>query len=209
MGLFDKQLETLDEGRVQKFRIGRNAEPLTFADALSLWQRDQSFRSYFMSLLADAPFATYRWETPALTTDTVNRSFEFVLVDTPGLPRFPDRSTFGRLFNDEVVDEGIVAFENLGKDALLVVPSPLGPYSSYAHLAAFTRHAPQPQNHAFWRIVGEKTEQRLSSQPLWLSTAGGGVSWLHVRLDVQPKYYAFSPYKQTDREKGDINEARR
>ncbi|MGI9175867.1 MAG: DUF6940 family protein [Rhodothermales bacterium] len=25
---------------------------------------------------------------------------------------------------------------------------------------------------------------------MWLSTAGGGVSWLHVRLDSRPKYYA-------------------
>ncbi len=31
--------------------------------------------------------------------------------------------------------------------------------------------------------------------PLWLSTAGGGVAWLHVRLDSRPKYYGYSPYK--------------
>jgi hypothetical protein len=36
---------------------------------------------------------------------------------------------------------------------------------------------------------------RLGAKPVWLSTAGGGVSWLHVRLDDQPKYYGFEPYR--------------
>jgi len=30
------------------------------------------------------------------------------------------------------------------------------------------------------------------------STAGAGVSWLHVRLDDRPKYYGFKPYKKTE-----------
>jgi hypothetical protein len=34
----------------------------------------------------------------------------------------------------------------------------------------------------------------ISSQPL--STAGAGVSWLHVRLDDHPKYYSYEPYQQ-------------
>jgi hypothetical protein len=32
---------------------------------------------------------------------------------------------------------------------------------------------------------------------LWLSTAGMGVSWLHVRLDSSLKYYGYKPFKQT------------
>ena len=30
--------------------------------------------------------------------------------------------------------------------------------------------------------------------PTWVSTAGGGVAWLHVRLDSAPKYYTHRPY---------------
>jgi len=37
--------------------------------------------------------------------------------------------------------------------------------------------------------------RRLSSRPVWLSTAGGGVSWLHVRLDDRPKYYHHAAYR--------------
>ncbi|MBX3248007.1 MAG: hypothetical protein KF901_12575 [Myxococcales bacterium] len=31
---------------------------------------------------------------------------------------------------------------------------------------------------------------------VWLSTAGLGVDWLHVRLDARPKYYRHAPYKR-------------
>ncbi|MFO1021395.1 MAG: hypothetical protein U0903_11970 [Planctomycetales bacterium] len=32
-------------------------------------------------------------------------------------------------------------------------------------------------------------------KPVWLSTAGAGVPWLHVHLDDQPKYYSHAPYR--------------
>jgi hypothetical protein len=37
-------------------------------------------------------------------------------------------------------------------------------------------------------------QQRVSASPLWLSTAGMGVSWLHLRLDSRPKYYRHRSY---------------
>ena len=48
--------------------------------------------------------------------------------------------------------------------------------------------------HALWRTVGEAVSERITDRPLWLSTAGGGVAWLHVRLDSRPKYYGHTPY---------------
>lgn len=33
------------------------------------------------------------------------------------------------------------------------------------------------------------------SHPVWFSTSGMGVPWLHFRLDHRPKYYTFTPYK--------------
>ncbi len=88
----------------------------------------------------------------------------------------------------------MLAFANLGKDAVLIVPRPLGPASVYGHLAAFVRKARDTQRHELWRVVGAETEARLGDSPVWLSTAGMGVSWLHVRLDSRPKYYGHAPY---------------
>ena len=36
---------------------------------------------------------------------------------------------------------------------------------------------------------------RIQDRPLWLSVAGGGVPWLHVRIDDRPKYYRYDSYR--------------
>jgi hypothetical protein len=190
------EVDILNDGRVHKFRVIRNAEPLSYANALDLWQRDESFRSFFISLLAEVPFAAYRWETPPVTCYTVNREFEFVVLDTPSLARPPDTRVFANHFAAGESDAGIVVFENLGKDAVLVVPTPRAPDSAYSHLAAFTRNGPASQNHALWQTVGQTMQQKITPRPVWLSTAGGGVSWVHVRLDRWPKYYGFRRYTE-------------
>ena len=89
----------------------------------------------------------------------------------------------------------MVTFPNLGNDAVLVVPTPVGPSAAYVHLAAFVRHAPPAQVHELWRAVGAAVASRLSVKPMWVSTAGMGVAWLHVRLDDRPKYYGFTEYR--------------
>ena len=72
---------------------------------------------------------------------------------------------------------------------------PSGPLSAYGHIGAFVRHAPEPQRHALWERVGAAMQRRVGTKPVWLSTAGAGVSWLHVRLDDRPKYYGYAPYR--------------
>lgn len=193
--MFASQIESLNRGYVRKVFILRNGDRLGYDRVLKLWQDDAEFRSFFLSLLVEAPFSAYRWETPPLTTTTANRDFEFVLLDDPGLDRPSDTQSFSSYFDTQTTD-GIVAFPNLGNDAFLVVPSPRSEANAYGHLAAFVRNASPSQSHALWQKVGQVMEQKLNAQPIWLSTAGGGVSWLHVRLDSSPKYYGFFPYRQ-------------
>ncbi len=192
--MLEAQIDILNNGHIHKVFITKNKKQLYYNEVLSLWQDSEGFRSFFISILSEAPFSAYRWETPPITTSTVDCVFEFVLLDSPSLARSPDKNAFASYF-DTANEKGIATFFNLGKDAFLVVPSPLGAASSYGHLAMFTREAPKTQNHALWQIVGETVQKRLSDRPIWLNTAGGGVSWLHVRLDSYPKYYGYSPYK--------------
>jgi hypothetical protein len=91
-------------------------------------------------------------------------------------------------------------FRTLNSEAVglsTVVPCPIAEPSAYGHLAAFVRLAPNEQQHALWQLVGETMTRRIGTKPVWLSTAGAGVSWLHIRLDNRPKYYGFGPYKST------------
>ena len=95
------------------------------------------------------------------------------------------------------------AFPNLGGDAMLVAPKqdPSAPRGelAYAHLANFVRGAPPEQVRRLWAQVGKSMERRVGAEgqagrPVWLSTSGLGVFWLHVRLDRSPKYYTYAPY---------------
>jgi hypothetical protein len=186
--------QALHGTRGMRFAVDFDAQPASFADAVRAWQNDAGFRSLFNAQLADVPYAAFRWETPPVTDTTMTRPFEFVLLDSPGLARRPDAEAFAEHFG-AASEEGIVVFPNLGRDAIMVVPCPLSSTAAYGHLAAFVREAPEAQWHALWRAVGEAASRRVGTRPVWLSTAGGGVSWLHVRLDDRPKYYGYGPYR--------------
>jgi len=187
--------EQLDGGRGLRFVVDLDARPANFAEVLCAWREDAAFRSLFNGTLAESPFAAFRWETPPVTTSTLTQPFEFVLLDSPGLARRPEPGAFAEHFGGAPNAE-VVVFPNLGRDAVMVVPCPIAAPSAYGHLAAFVREAPDRQRHALWQSVGQAMAGRVGIRPVWLSTAGAGVSWLHVRLDDRPKYYGFRPYRQ-------------
>jgi hypothetical protein len=188
--------EELADGRGLRFVVDLGSRRATFADVLRGWQHDAAFRTLFNALLAGAPFSAFRWESPAVTATTVTRPFEFVVLDGPELVRRPDPEAFADHFRDTAETE-VVEFPNLGGDAIMVVPCPRAAPCAYGHLAAFVRTAPESQQHALWKAVGEAMLRRLGVRPVWLSTAGAGVAWPHVRLDDRPKYYGFGPYRLT------------
>ncbi|WP_019508769.1 hypothetical protein [Pleurocapsa sp. PCC 7319] len=179
--------------KIQQIRIITDNHYLRYSEIIDLWQSNRTFRTFFISLLANAPFSAYGWETPATTKNTLNKIFEFVVLDNPLLNKIPDSTAFNNYLVKNA-PESIITFANLGKDALLIVPSQQGAKSSYGHLASFIRHAPEEQKHNLWQKVGAVMQKNLSDAPIWLNTAGGGVPWLHIRLDSRPKYYKYQPY---------------
>lgn len=196
--MFVCEKESCRDDQVLRYHIESNGSRLTYADVLELWQNDHAFGDFFSGLIVDSPFCGLRWETPALTLATADREFEFVLVDAPGFTmRKADRRTFAKHFECAEPGESVVCFENLGKDAHLVVPLPLERDDVYSHLAAFLRGAPRSQVRALWSVLAQAVKNRLSDSPIWVSTAGGGVAWLHVRIDNRPKYYSFVEYRSS------------
>jgi len=180
-------------GSVVHYSVSRYGVPVSYGEVLELWVSDETFRTWFIELLMQAPFCAYRWETPAVCRRSSNREFEFVLLDSAGLERSPDRTAFADYFGSSPV----ATFQNLSGDATLVVPSATDEHCSYSHLAAFIRTAPSEQIHRLWQAVGTAMLLRFGDEPVWLSTAGMGVAWLHVRLDSRPKYYGHAAYRTT------------
>lgn len=183
-----------EEGPVKggrRFTVRDDGEVASFERVVASWSVDPGFRATFSDALACCPYRAFRWETPGVTSELGAEPFEFVLIDSPSLDRPADASAFAAHLGGE---PPVVAFENLGRDATLVVPQPGSVSSSYAHLASFLRSAPDAHKDALWAAVGRAMAKRIGTRPVWLSTAGAGAPWLHVRLDDRPKYYAHRPY---------------
>ncbi len=194
--MFASRSRQLSNGRVTRFVIENDSMPVTYAETITLWQKDPEFRALFTDLLLNSPYLAFRWETPPVTVATAEQPFEFVLVDSPEISLEPDPASFAEHFKN-TGPTGVVEFPNLGRDAILIAPCPQNPLSDYGHLASYLRNSQESQQHRLWELVGAAMQNRIGSNPVWLSTAGGGVAWLHVRLDNQPKYYSYEPYRHS------------
>ena len=192
--MWESKRELIDSERIEKISIFTDGKQITYSEVIKLWQQEE-FRDFFISLLADTSMPAYFWETPPINQANVDREFEFVLIDSPKLAnRQPDPSDFQQHF--ESATSEVVTFPNLGNDALLIVPCPVTNILASTHLANFVRDAPTFQQHLLWETVGRSIASHLNEQPIWVSTSGLDVSWLHVRIDSRPKHYAYKPYKQ-------------
>jgi hypothetical protein len=173
--------------------------PLSFGGLFDHLESNPDFADFYTHLLSGSEFQAFFWELPALTLNTLDQPAEFVLVDAPSLSRAPvDPSPFESTFA-AAGKERVVSFDNLDGDALLVAPCPIpariAASAIYGHLASFVRDAPASQIEEFWRCVACTFERTVSQTPVWISTSGLGVIWLHVRLDSYPKYYTHAPYR--------------
>ena len=193
--MWQMQQELLSEPPGVKVRLFDGGRPCTFADVLSGWQRDEPFRAFFLAELRAVATAAFFWEMPPITRATLCRPYEFVVVNSPHLAMVrADSRPFAAQW--WATNEPVVSFRNLRGDAVLVVPRPVGAAVDYAHLAAFLRNAPPAQQEALLQRVAEVVLAEVGERPLWLSTSGLGVYWLHIRLDSRPKYYTYAPYRE-------------
>lgn len=143
--------------------------------------------------IIQAPFEAVFWECRQIVLP--EQEIESAIVASPRLTgaranhrRFDAHLSAAR-------NEPVIAFDNLGGKSRLVVPTPGEVGAEGVHLMRFLRSAPATQIDAFWRTVAEESLVWIATRPLWLSTSGLGVAWLHMRLDPRPKYYTYQPFK--------------
>ena len=162
------------------------------AQLVALWRREAERRGAFFFECAPT-----RPSRAALTP------FECVFLSAPRLARVrEDRLPFAAHFAAAAPGAAAVAFASLGGDATLVAPTPRADTDA-AHAAAFALTAPLDAQLALLAATGRALQRALERHaaagrdaPLWLSTSGLGVSYLHVRLDSRPKYYHFDEFRQ-------------
>jgi len=185
--------EVIDSGL--RFRILQSESALSFRELFSLLAVNADFARWYSETLAGCSLEAFFWELPPLTTSNFDSDAEFVLIASSSLTGLsPQPGPFEAQFESQPNGD-VISFQNLGGDAVLVVPRPVGPPEAYPHLAAFLRNAPATQILSLWAVAAQVVGEHLGPVPMWLSTAGLGVSWLHLRLDSRPKYYKFKPYR--------------
>ena len=177
---------------VTKYELLSNGSHLDFGSFLTELKSNQQFQLEFAKILAESKYDAFRWECPPITDNRISIPFEFVLVHAPS---FANRMSNGSAFEKYFKENDVNTFLNLGRDAMMIVLSPQVSNEIYGHIASFLRFAPAKQIQALWKSVAREVLDGLSNSPIWLNTAGGGVPWLHVRLDKRPKYYHYQPYK--------------
>ena len=191
--MWDAHVESVPSGiRIKTFQ--GNAQ-MSFRQFFFLLKRNAEFASWYSETLAGCDFDAFFWEFPPLTTTTFEENAEFVIIESAALSKLqPDAAPFESQFSLQPGSD-VITFPNLGGDALLIVPTQRGSIDIYPHLATFLRKAPRDQIRSLWKVAADAVNANLSRTPRWLSTAGLGVSWLHLRLDTRPKYYNYLAYK--------------
>ena len=179
----------------QRFSVLQDDTPVSFREFFFLLESNEDFADWYSRILLGCDYEAFFWELPPLTTSTIDKNAEFVLIESASLAGLrADATPFKAQFARQP-DLDVITFPNLGKDALLIVPAPRSRNDIYPHFAAFLRSAPKDQTRLLWKLTAEAVIANLGDVPRWLSTAGLGVSWLHLRLDTRPKYYKHAPYK--------------
>jgi hypothetical protein len=170
---------------------------LTRRDFWSALRTEEAVRAVLTNALRGVPFEAFFWETAPLSSERMDAPFECVLVDAPTLASSKaNPEAFAAHLSSGTTS--VISFPNLAGDSILVVPCLAS--EDYGHLAAFLRQAPDEQTDALWTRLGTEVATWLETRPLplWVSTSGLAVPWLHVRLDTRPKYYGFEPYKRPE-----------
>lgn len=186
------EAEAPGSGLMRLSVVGADKAQATVGTVLHLFESDTAFVDAWCEVLSNSSFDAYCWECPPLRAGSLSQPFQCVLVESPLLSRArPDPAPFAEHFR---TNQPVAVFSSLGKDATLIAPCPR-PSGNFAHLRSFLRTADTAQMRAFWRQVGSSARAVIGREPVWLSTAGLGVSWLHVRLDTRPKYYRYPAYR--------------
>lgn len=172
-------------------RVLRGGQPLSRGAFLQALAEEPQVRAFLTQHLRELPHPAVFWECPVQGGPAAPLAMEWVSLKAPELRS--NHAPFAAQLKEQ--SGPILTFSNLSGDATLVVPRP-APGWDAPHLLAFLRSAPDTLCDSLWVAVGRAGLAQRG--PFFLSTAGMGVAWLHVRLDARPKYYRHAPYREGD-----------
>merc|ERR1712228_274617 len=149
----------LKRDKVMKYEFDKS-----YKDFLKEVKKNEPVLKEFIRILKDSNFGAYFFETPKVTSSTVEKKiFEFVLVKAEALEGVKaEEDTFKSYFDKCGGESNVAAFENLGGDAMLVAPCPQENWD-FSSLATFMRTADLDQVNKFWIKSAETMLDRIEN----------------------------------------------
>src|SRR5262245_25391284 len=111
------------DSNTHKISLLQNDSQLSYQTVIEHLEQNSDFRNFYFSILFASPFDAFFWENPPVTKLNVKRPYEFVLVNSLQLSRVSaDLNPFQEKFSANSSNQSVITFENLGRDAELIVP---------------------------------------------------------------------------------------
>jgi hypothetical protein len=199
-----------DDGASKKFSFAVDGKELSYKNVMDLLR---SSNPEIVDLLTkEIKFSNYEsvyWEVVPITARNFDKTkFEFVILEAYLEHRSVDGSPFYEHFTHHCNEKtpSVVTFKSLNKDATMVVPCPYHDKEDndhMSHLKSFLAYSSSHEITQLWSTMARTLNEELMrnaedpDKTLWLSTSGGGVAWLHIRIDTRPKYYNHREYKNS------------
>lgn len=175
---FSEQLSTGNKGLCKKFA--------------NLFKSDPEWLGVY---LESKPFTKHSAESQTVEFKIIrdDMSFKHMVEDKNG---FKDK--FDKFCKSGV--ESVIDFYSRYPENYLISPCPYSEKTGInrAHIKAFFQTASDQEITNLCIKIGQKLLDAInenSNKGIWLSTHGGGVSWLHVRIYRSPDYYHTNEYK--------------
>jgi hypothetical protein len=195
----------------------------TWADILGKFPK-RSIQKEFIRILKDVPskysnsdisIKSYYFQTPNICS--LDIPIEFVLIKTYSLHmKKADWSKYSEYMNRKPRNRHSLSFINLSGSVMLTIPFNKKKDIRYGHIKDYITYASKEEIYDIFSEIGIQIEihnearrsiniKKSSDQgqcnnkdfcyPLYLSTHGYGVQWLHFRLEESPLYYNYDSYK--------------
>ena len=172
-----------------KFAVTVHKFQVTAITFFTLLASNETFRNEIIQIFVASKFNNAFWEFPAYCTSSAQNIAEFVLVETSGFGKADSSSFKEYLANKE--DNQTVMFKNLSGDTnLITINSSNTKNQTFCHIMEFMKNSTYENKHKLLKKIGEEMLNHTNgTNPVYLSTHGHGVPWLHIRICVKPKYY--------------------
>jgi len=177
-----------EDGKIFKFIYKEENEILyeskvMWKDVCNFMSKGKIFKDEFIDILKKCKFKGYMIKCNKYVND---KYFKFVIIKYDYLSYMQlDKETYKEYFKKE-----FNVFPNISGDTILISPSPYDDKTDYRSIGPYFRTSTKKTLYKLLECISKNL-----FEGCYLNTHGLGVSYIHIRIDLKPKYYSLDTKK--------------